>query len=77
MKHQDDEALGNAFDITWLTIVCIKLKEIKAGKKTRMRRSRANKAVRLDTSEGWGILPGRRDRHSGTGLGSNGIKRLR
>ena len=37
MKHQDDEALGNAFDITWLTVVCIKLKEIKAGKKPRMR----------------------------------------
>jgi hypothetical protein len=37
MKHQDDEALGNAFDITWLTIVCIKLKEIKAGKKPRTR----------------------------------------
>ena len=35
MKHQDDEALGNAFDITWLTVVCIKLKEIKAGKKPR------------------------------------------
>ena len=37
MKHQDDEALGNAFDITWLTVVCIKLKQIKAGKKTRVR----------------------------------------
>ena len=24
MKHQDDEALGNAFDITWLTVLCIK-----------------------------------------------------
>ena len=33
MKHQDDEPLGNAFDITWLTVVCIKLKEIKAGHK--------------------------------------------
>ena len=31
MKDQDDEPLGNAFDITWLTVVCIKLKEIKAG----------------------------------------------
>ena len=31
MTHQDNEALGNAFDITWLTVVCIKLKEIKAG----------------------------------------------
>ena len=28
VKHQNDEALGNAFDITWLTIICIKLKEI-------------------------------------------------
>jgi hypothetical protein len=37
MKHQDDEPLGNAFDITWLTVVCIKLKEIKAGKKPRLR----------------------------------------
>ena len=37
MKHQSDETLGNAFDITWLTVVCIKLKEIKAGKKPRLR----------------------------------------
>lgn len=37
MKHQDDEPLGNAFDITWLTVVCIKLKDIKDGKKPRMR----------------------------------------
>ena len=37
MKHQDDERLGNAFDITWLTIVCIKLKEIETGKKIRVR----------------------------------------
>src|ERR1700730_19184123 len=37
MKHQDDEALGNAFDITWLTVVCIKLKETKTGKKPRTR----------------------------------------
>jgi hypothetical protein len=37
MKHQDDEQLGNAFDITWLTVVCIKLQEIKAGKKPRTR----------------------------------------
>ena len=33
MKHQDDEPLGNAFDITWLTIVCVKLVEIKQGKR--------------------------------------------
>lgn len=37
MKHQDDEPLGNAFDITWLTVCCIKLKEIKAGKKPKLR----------------------------------------
>jgi hypothetical protein len=37
MKNQDDEPLGNAFDITWLTVVCIKLKEIKDGKKPRTR----------------------------------------
>ena len=37
MKHQDDEPLGNAFDITWLTVVCIKLKEIRQGKKPRVR----------------------------------------
>lgn len=37
MKHQNDEVLGNAFDITWLTVVCIKLQEIKAGKKPRAR----------------------------------------
>ena len=27
MKHQDDEPLGNAFDITWLTVVCISSKK--------------------------------------------------
>ena len=37
MKHQDDEPLGNAFDITWLTVVCIKLKEFKEGKRPRTR----------------------------------------
>lgn len=37
MQHQDDEPLGNAFDITWLTVVCIKLKQIKAGNKPRVR----------------------------------------
>ena len=37
MKHQDDEPLGNAFDITWLTVVCIKLREIKSGKTPRVR----------------------------------------
>jgi hypothetical protein len=46
MKHQDDEALGNAFDITWLTVVCIKLKEIKAGKRPRDRPKTDKKAGR-------------------------------
>src|ERR1700684_1774080 len=47
MKHQEDEALGNAFDITWLTVVCIKLKDIKAGKNPRIRaKSRGKKAFR-------------------------------
>ena len=38
-QAQDAEPLGNAFDITWLTVVCIKLKEIRQGKKptTRIR----------------------------------------
>src|SRR5476651_2030450 len=45
MKHQDDEALGNAFDITWLTVVCIQLKEIKTGKTPRARaKSKGKKA---------------------------------
>jgi hypothetical protein len=37
MQHQDDEPLGNAFDLTWLTVACIKLKEIREGKKPRVR----------------------------------------
>jgi hypothetical protein len=37
MKHQDDEPLGNAFDLTWLTVACIKLKEIREGKIPRVR----------------------------------------
>ena len=37
MSNQDAEPLGNAFDITWLTVVCIKLKEIKQGKKPKVR----------------------------------------
>src|SRR4029079_6598357 len=37
MHHADDEPLGNAFDITWLTVVCIKLKEIKQGHRPRVR----------------------------------------
>ena len=40
MNHQDDEPLGNAFDITWLTVVCIKLKEIKAGRAPQIRTKR-------------------------------------
>ena len=35
--NQDAEPLGNAFDITWLTVVCIKLKEMKQGKKPKVR----------------------------------------
>jgi hypothetical protein len=31
--EQDSEPLGNAFDIAWLTVVCIKLKEMKQGKR--------------------------------------------
>ena len=37
MAHQDDEVLGNAFDITWLTIVCVKLLEIKQGHRPKVR----------------------------------------
>lgn len=33
MSNQDDERLDNAFDISWLTVVCIKLKEMKQDKK--------------------------------------------
>lgn len=36
-QDQDEEPLGNAFDITWLTVVCIKLKETKQGKKPKVR----------------------------------------
>jgi hypothetical protein len=35
--NQDDESFGNAFDITWLTVVCIKLKEMKQGKRPAVR----------------------------------------
>lgn len=39
MPEQDQaaEPLGNAFDIAWLTVVCIKLKEIQQGKKPAVR----------------------------------------
>jgi hypothetical protein len=52
MAHQDDEPMGNAFDITWLTIVCIKLQEIKEGKKpqTRIKGSKNNIAALDETS---------------------------
>lgn len=40
MKHQDNEPLGNAFDITWLTVVCVKLKEIRAGNRPMIRVNR-------------------------------------
>ena len=36
-QDQDAEPLGNAFDITWLTVVCIKLKEMKQGKRPKVR----------------------------------------
>ena len=36
-RDQGEEPLGNAFDIAWLTVVCIKLKEMKQGKKPRVR----------------------------------------
>ena len=36
-KSQDSEAAGNAFDISWITVVCIKLKEMKQGKKPKVR----------------------------------------
>jgi hypothetical protein len=37
VPKQDDEALGNAFDITWLTVVIIKLCEIKNGHRPKVR----------------------------------------
>ena len=36
-RDQDAEPIGNVFDITWLTVVCIKLKEMKQGKKPKVR----------------------------------------
>lgn len=36
-QDQAEEPLGNAFDIAWLTVVCIKLKEIRQGKKPQVR----------------------------------------
>jgi hypothetical protein len=46
MPNQDDEALGNAFDIAWLTVVCIKLQEIKNGHRpqTRLRLNSESKS---------------------------------
>lgn len=37
LEDQEEEPLGNAFDIAWLTVVCIKLKEIKQGQKPKVR----------------------------------------
>lgn len=36
-QAQGEEPLGNAFDIAWLTVVCIKLKEMQQGKKPKVR----------------------------------------
>lgn len=36
-RTQETEASGNAFDISWLTVVCIKLKEMQQGKKPTVR----------------------------------------
>ena len=36
-QDQSAEPLGNAFDIAWLTVVCIKLKEIQQGKRPAVR----------------------------------------
>ena len=36
-QDQDAEPSGNAFDITWLTVVCIKLKEMKQGRRPTVR----------------------------------------
>ena len=36
-QDQDAEPIGNAFDITWLTVACIKLKEMKQGKEPKVR----------------------------------------
>ncbi len=37
LRDQAQEPLGNAFDIAWLTVVCIKLKEFQQGKKPKVR----------------------------------------
>lgn len=36
-QAQGGEMAGNAFDVTWLTVVCIKLKEIQQGKRPTVR----------------------------------------
>ena len=36
-KEQEKEPIGNAFDISWITVVCIKLKEIRQRKKPTVR----------------------------------------
>ncbi|MGI8436755.1 MAG: hypothetical protein ACR2NX_07605 [Chthoniobacterales bacterium] len=37
LPDQEEEPLGNAFDIAWLTVVCIKLKEVQQGSKPKVR----------------------------------------
>jgi hypothetical protein len=46
MRHQDDESLGNAFDITWLTVVLIKLQEKKNGHTPRNRTAKKRRKAR-------------------------------
>jgi len=36
-SEKSAEPLGNAFDITWLTVVCVRLKEMTQGKKPKVR----------------------------------------
>jgi hypothetical protein len=36
-KDQERESVGKAFDVTWLTVACIKLKEMKQGKRPKTR----------------------------------------
>jgi hypothetical protein len=36
-QDQAQEPLGNAFDIAWLTVVCVKLKEMRQGKMPKVR----------------------------------------
>ncbi|MEO5719441.1 MAG: hypothetical protein ABIR29_12850 [Chthoniobacterales bacterium] len=36
LRDQEEEPLGNAFDLAWLTVVFIKLKEFQQGKKPKV-----------------------------------------